>query len=134
MLKEKIKSYFSKKRNIAAVYLFGSHAKGKAHPKSDIDIAVLYKSTPADSFRDSLKISCDLMKEMSCDRVDVVVLNTANPVLKNQIYKHGQKILCNDPVTAVRFKAKSILEYLDILPMRRQAEQVLKRKALSYGR
>lgn len=123
-----LKSYFSNKRDITAVYLFGSHAKGRSNLQSDIDIAVLYKkNVKRDLFNDSLKISCDLMERLSCNKVDVVVLNSANPILKNQVYKYGVKVLCKDPVAAVRFKAASILEYLDFSPVRRPSELALKR-------
>lgn len=130
-----IKKYFAEVHGVVAVYLFGSHAKGRAHEQSDVDIAVLYKSGACkDPFEQSLKISCDLMKRLNCNKVDVVVLNTATPVLKNQIYKYGVKVLCNDRLTAVKFKARSIIEYLDLLPVRRPSELAMKKRAHSYGR
>ena len=41
-MQRKIARYFSKKKEIGAVYLFGSQAKGKARENSDIDLGVLF--------------------------------------------------------------------------------------------
>jgi predicted nucleotidyltransferase len=41
-LVDKLKSYFSKREDIAFVFLFGSQAKGLATPSSDIDVAVYF--------------------------------------------------------------------------------------------
>lgn len=135
-LQSQLKKYFLKQKGITTVVLFGSHAKGRSHSKSDVDLAVLFNSkiSPRHFFDKSLKISCDLMKVLNCDRVDVIVLNTATPVLKNQIYKYGVSIFCKNPVESIRFKARAILEYLDMLPIRKVCELAMKRKALSYGR
>jgi len=37
-LEEKIKNYFKNKKEVIAVYLFGSYAEGREHDLSDIDI------------------------------------------------------------------------------------------------
>lgn len=135
-LQGQLKKYFKDQIGIVVVVLFGSHAKGRANSGSDVDLAVLFspKISPKRYFDKSLKISCDLMKLLNCDRVDVIVLNTATPVLKNQIYKYGISVFCKDPAESVRFKARAILEYLDMAPVRNICEMALKKRALSYGR
>lgn len=135
-LKGQLKKYFSTQKGIIAVYLFGSHAKGHATAQSDVDLAILFSETVNQrrQFDKSLKISCDLMKLLNRDRVDVVTLNIATPVIKNQVYKYGTLIFCKNPVLAVRFKARSITEYLEFLPVRRLCESAIKKKALGYGR
>lgn len=128
-LMEKIAEYFSEDPKVIAVYIFGSHAKKKAHPNSDVDIAVLFKKiNRKDAFNLSLKYSCDLMKCLSVNRVDVVILNTANNIIKNQIFKYGQIILDRDPAFTKKFKNYSILEYLDFLHTRREAEKRMKER------
>src|SRR3972149_12043706 len=42
---KKITKYFSKNPEVAAVYLYGSYARGEARADSDIDLAVLVTDT-----------------------------------------------------------------------------------------
>lgn len=132
---KQLQKYFSSQKSIVAVYLFGSHAKGRAHANSDVDLAVLFHDSvsPKHYFDRSLKMSCDLMKLLNHNQVDVVVLNTATPVLKSQIYKYGKSVFSKNPSAAIRFKAKSILEYLDMAPVRSLCESVMKKRALQHG-
>ena len=135
MLNDVLKRYFAGQKGITAVYLFGSHAKKRSHAKSDVDLAILFdKKTASKALDRSLKMTCDLMKLLNRDKIDIVALNTANPVLKNQVYKYGLRLFCKDPIEAIRFKAMTILEYLDIQPIRRICEVAIKQKALNYGR
>jgi predicted nucleotidyltransferase len=39
---EKLKEYFSQRKDIAFAFLYGSHAKGSANKLSDVDIAVYF--------------------------------------------------------------------------------------------
>jgi predicted nucleotidyltransferase len=41
-LKRKLKKYFKERKNVAFAFLFGSHAKGSATIRSDVDIAVYF--------------------------------------------------------------------------------------------
>ena len=135
MLNDTLKKYFAGQKGIIAVYLFGSHAKKKSHAKSDIDLAILFdKNTVSKALDRSLKITCDLMKLLNRDKVDIVTLNTANPILKNQVYKYGFLLFCKDQIEVIRFKARTFLEYLDIQPVRRICEIAIKQRTLNYGR
>lgn len=39
---KKIQQYFATQKDVVAVYLYGAFAKGVTHPKSDIDLGVLF--------------------------------------------------------------------------------------------
>lgn len=108
-----------------AVYLFGSHAKGNPSKDSDIDTAVLLRkgvrrSVYADA---ALKYTCDLIRLLKFDHIDIMILNSAGPIARHQVYHHGKLIFCRDKKEALRFKDLSISEYLDFLPFRRRAEE-----------
>lgn len=83
--KNKLKKV-AKEHGLNLVLLFGSFANGKTHNKSDIDIAIKYKSLArrGDKFDDVLDISGKLMEIFSSD-IDVSVINHANPLLLKQI-------------------------------------------------
>lgn len=130
-LETKLEQYFQGQPEVVAVYLFGSEAKGKANHQSDIDVAVLVRKISRDrSFDISLKYSCDLMKFLCANKVDVVVLNTANTIVKNQVFKYGKIILDRDSAFTRKFRDRSIIEYLDFLPTRRESEKKMKEKIM----
>jgi len=40
MIEETLKKYFAAQKDVVAVYLFGSYARGNERPGSDVDVAV----------------------------------------------------------------------------------------------
>lgn len=133
-IESRIVARLKRDRRVVAAYLFGSRAKGKARAGSDIDIALLLKSRRRESYSaEALRITCDVMKEAGADRIDILILNTATPIARHQVYRHGRQIFCRDQRLAMRFKDRSIAEYLDFLPFRRRGEEALIR-GLSGGR
>ena len=108
---------------IVSVYLFGSRAEGRAHRESDIDIGLLMHRdilpTRKQRFEASLRIGAELAALFSDDRVDLVVLNDAPPLLGRRIVTEGRRLVCRDPeidhafVRDVQLRAADILPFLD---------------------
>lgn len=108
---------------IVSVYLFGSRAEGRAHRESDIDIGLLMHRdtlpTRKQRFEASLRIGAELAALFSDDRVDLVVLNDAPPLLGRRIITEGRRLVCRDPeidhafVRDVQLRAADILPFLD---------------------
>lgn len=133
-IESNIVSRLKRNRRVIAAYLFGSQAKGKARTNSDIDIALLLRGRRHENYSaQALEITCDVMKAAGVDRIDILILNTATPIARHQVYLHGRRIFCRDERQAMRFKDLSIAEYLDFLPFRRQGEEALFKK-ISGGR
>ncbi|MCJ7753076.1 MAG: nucleotidyltransferase domain-containing protein, partial [Thermoanaerobaculales bacterium] len=86
---------------IASVYLFGSYADGRAHRESDIDIGVLLNRdilpTSKERFQASLRLGTMMGAALFVDRVDLVVLNDAPPLIGRRIVTDGRRIYCRDP-------------------------------------
>jgi len=114
---EGLQRFFSTQSDVIAAYLFGSVAKGKARPRSDIDIAVLLREG-LDSFKRferRLRLMADL--EALCHReVDVVVLNDAPLVLQNQVLRYGKLLYERDRRARIAFEVKSRKMYHDWKP------------------
>jgi predicted nucleotidyltransferase len=74
--------YFDNLESISAAYLFGSVAKDRAQPNSDIDVAVLFLNDMDmfDRFEHKLGITSEL-EDMFSREVDVVDLGSADPFL-----------------------------------------------------
>ena len=103
---------------IAAVYLFGSHARGAATRLSDVDIAVLLHSTIDKSryFALRLEYISRIMEVLRTERVDVVVLNSAPLHLAYEIVSHGTLLMDRDPRYRAAFVADRIGRFLDFKP------------------
>lgn len=120
VIKEKrLREYFGQQNDIELAILFGSAAMNRTTPMSDIDIGVYFKNG-----EDTLKlgerqidITCAMMKLYHINRVDVIILNLANPFLRFQVVKYGRLIYAKDEKEFYKFKAVSLGRYQDIRPM-----------------
>jgi len=85
---------------IASAYLFGSHAEGRAHRESDVDIGVLLQwdrhPTSSDRFDLRIRLGSDLISVTGCNEVDVVILNDAPPLLGRKIVQDGIQLFVGD--------------------------------------
>jgi predicted nucleotidyltransferase len=88
--------YLRSREEVVFAYLFGSLAKGKPTPLSDIDIAV-YLSTEEDLPEKKLEILGGLNDILGTDEVDLVMLNSAPLVLEIGILENKQVIVDKDP-------------------------------------
>jgi predicted nucleotidyltransferase len=106
---------FAKARvEIAAAMLFGSAATDTTHPESDIDIAVLVDGLPGEADLMRLATTYTIALEDLLNKpVDIVMLNTASPLLRYQIFKKGKLVFARDPMRVQRFIGDAIVEYLD---------------------
>lgn len=120
-------------RQITAVYLFGSTAKGHAGPLSDIDVGVLFCT--ASAAPRSLTGRAALAGEVShaCRRpdVDVVVLNEAPPLLAYEVVRHGPPLYERHRAQRITFEAQAIQRYLDLAPFLATARRYLKRQLMT---
>lgn len=92
-----------RRSDVAFAYLFGSIAKGRAHGRSDIDVAVwLTRPGPTSTPGTSVELAhraLELEGELEADlhrRVQVVVLNTAPLALVHNVLRHGRLICSRD--------------------------------------
>lgn len=118
-----IQSYFQRQPDVEAVFLFGSAAKGRSRPDSDLDLAVLLdRSVPEETYLPQrLTFAGDLSLQLKTD-VDVVILNEAGPVLKHQVLLYGRLLYETDHRLITRFKARAWLEYFDWLPYKKKLD------------
>lgn len=85
---------------VASAYLFGSHAEGRAHRESDVDVGVLLQwdrhPTSRDRFAMRIRLGSDLISVVRCNEVDVVILNDAPPLLGRKVI-YGIRVFLGDP-------------------------------------
>jgi len=112
---------------VVAVYLFGSHAEGRAHRESDIDVGVLLRHlaypSAAMRFDERVRLCAWLVGALHANNVDLVVLNDAPPLLARRIVTHGQRAFCRDPEAAHTFVRDVQLRAADLEPFLRRARR-----------
>jgi predicted nucleotidyltransferase len=86
---------------LVSAYLFGSHADGRVHRESDVDVGVLLDrrvfTDPAARFDERVRLAAWLIGELHANAVDVVVLNDAPPPLGRRIVTRGRRVFVGDP-------------------------------------
>ena len=112
---------------VMAVYLFGSTASGKNDARSDLDLAVIPREKGLKI--DKLKILTELARIGLC-RVDLVVLDTTDVVLKYEAVCQNQVIYQTDEFDRGATYSRIVREYLDFLPYLERQRKAYKQRLL----
>jgi predicted nucleotidyltransferase len=113
-IENKISDYFSKRKNISAVYIFGSFNTERFNRNSDLDLALIY-SKELDKFKRfdlKLELMAELEKLVELE-VDIVDFETVDLKIKHQILD-GKLIYCSDQIRRVELEKRAILNYIDM--------------------
>ena len=118
-LKKSIEKFSLQRKDFLLVFLFGSFTKGFTTDESDVDVAIMFEKAP-----DFYELS-DLKDQLSrCvgKEVDIVILNTAFPIIKMQVLKYGMLVkkhsrAYND------FFVSTLNEYADLKYLRKDIEK-----------
>lgn len=104
----------------AAVYLFGSAARGTARPDSDVDVGILFTQTPASTLdAQPYGLAADLESHLG-QPVDVVVLNSAPADLRIRVLRAGHLIVDRDKSRRIAFEVRTRNEFFDLEPILRR--------------
>ncbi len=125
---ENLESLFEKGEVLLA-YLFGSLAEeGKRSPRpvDDVDLAILPKERPAYELHEALADA------LGTDRLDLVDLRRASPVLRYEVLRSGKPIYISDESIKERYELDTIHLYRDTEPMRRRQGVVLKERMAAW--
>lgn len=113
---------------MVAAYLFGSHAKGRAHRESDVDLGVLLERDRFPSarkrFEERLRLVTGLEGALGTSPVDVVVLNDAPPTLAREIVTRGDLLVCHDGEAEHVFRRDAQLRAADLAPFLRRMRRI----------
>jgi predicted nucleotidyltransferase len=119
---------------IAAVYLFGSFARGRARKLSDVDIAVLASpESRAQGPPRHPEYIVAAAKALGTDRLDLVILNVAPLPLRHAVFRDGKLLFVGDPRVLARFREESMRLYLDTVPLRREYQMACFRRIRERG-
>jgi predicted nucleotidyltransferase len=93
---------------VRLVILFGSHASGGVHRRSDLDLAIL-----AQEPLDMVGVTAEIMTLLHLNNVDVVDLRRASPLLAREIVRQGVVLYEREPGTYAQFVSLTIRRYAD---------------------
>ena len=114
-----LSEYFTSRDDVSFALLFGSHARGQAGPLADVDVAAYLSGSPsADQCFDArLDITLGGMGVLGVNDVDVAILNCVGLVLRFAVIRDGVLLSCRDRRALVEFRARTMTEYFDYLPV-----------------
>lgn len=115
--------------SIRLLILFGSHTTGTTGAMSDFDVAVLSDHELSFGERSALIDDIAATYNIPEEKIDLIDLRTAPPLLERQIAEHG-KLIKGNPADFVRFRVLAWKRYQDTAKFRRAREEKLARR---YG-
>ncbi len=113
---------------VTSAYLFGSHAEGRAHQESDVDVAVLLDRrrypTDRDRFEARIQISTELISVLNTNDVDVVILNDLPPLFGRRIVYEGKRLFLGDAEEDFAFTLDIQLQAADLAPWLERMQRI----------
>ena len=119
---------------VAAVWLFGSRARGDADDDSDADIALLLRAgAPVPSLHTQGALANEFATTLGVDEIDIVVLDRAPLDLRGRVLTEGRVLWSRDEPRRVRFTVETLSRYFDILPTIREQDRAYLRALARRG-
>jgi predicted nucleotidyltransferase len=126
---DRIRSCLAIHPEVVAASLFGSHAEGRAHRESDVDVGVLLdrgRCPDAKSrFEPRVALTTELIAALHVNDVDLVILNDASPLLGRRIAMEGRLVHCADPAAEHAFRRDVQIRAADLAPFVERARRRL---------
>lgn len=104
---------------IAAAYLFGSLAQGKAGVLSDIDIAILLKDNAPSEVKlldEENFLEYKISSSLGFKKVDLIILNHQGLIFQHNVLRTGKLIYEKDSEFRKRFEMRVIINFCDFKP------------------
>ena len=123
----RIATVLSARLEILEAYLFGSHARGASQAHSDIDIAVFVdrERVEPSPFGYRSELTSSLMSALGTNAVDVVVLNSAPPLLYHRVLRDGLRLLARDLRSTTVREGQALSRHCDFAPHLAKIDAIL---------
>jgi len=104
---EKIRKVLSKRPEVLAAYLYGSHAKGYAREDSDVDVAVMMSPDfSGDPYKYQFDLESDVSRAVGEANVETILLNNMGYPLKYNASIGGRLFYSRDDIKRAREEIK----------------------------
>jgi predicted nucleotidyltransferase len=124
----RLRDVFARYPGVAAVWLFGSRARGEARTASDVDLAV----EPADAAIRERKLDMltDLVRA-GFEDVDLVILDRDDPVLRYEAIGPNVVVYAAPDYDPAEAWVQALRRYLDTAPLRRRIREAYYERLLA---
>ncbi|NCF74931.1 MAG: nucleotidyltransferase domain-containing protein [Xanthomonadaceae bacterium] len=115
----------AEKYNLKLLLLFGSRAGSKKflHKESDFDVAYLPKKDL--DLTEEAKLICDLMPVFRSERIDLVNLKKALPLLFYAVFQNCQILYADNPLLFYYLRSYAFKKYIETKPLyQERAEKI----------
>ena len=119
---------------VSILVVFGSRARGRERPDSDLDVAVLPSVHGASSPLGLRALLASALSHLAPEgRVDVVLLDEAPELLRQRIMESGRVVICREPRAWRDLRVATMREHADREYYRRLLREAQRRR-LTEGR
>jgi predicted nucleotidyltransferase len=112
----KIGDYFTRKPEVAAVYLYGSYGRDEAKEDSDVDLGIILREKSQTPFCLPQVVMADELKEILRKEVEVQDLTLCRVDFAHRVISEGKLIYCGDEEKRISFEEKIMREFFDLKP------------------
>ena len=119
-IEERLSPVF-KDKGLKLVLVFGSVVTGKAHKRSDIDLAFFF-----DNRVDIMDLTNKVIRLLRTDNIDVVDLSRASPLLRFSAAKNCKVLYERSPGIFSEFYSLSFRRYIDTKKLRDAGRVVIR--------
>lgn len=106
---------FREESGLAALFLYGSHGTPRQTPRSDVDLAVLFRDDVRPSSRRRLRLTALGMELLEQDDVSLTFLGRAPLPFQHEVLRTGRPLLVRDEVALADFRERVIRLYCDFV-------------------
>ena len=133
-----LRERLARRPEILEAYCFGSQAREEATAHSDLDLAVYVdrEGLPPAPYGYAAGLTAELMAGLGVDRLDVVVLNHAPPLLYQRVLRDGERLLSRDLAATTTREGRALSRYCDYRQQLRKVDRALAGRLAdgSFGR
>ncbi|HEY5285624.1 MAG TPA: nucleotidyltransferase domain-containing protein [Solirubrobacteraceae bacterium] len=118
------------REGVVAASLIGSQARNTAGRLSDVDIGIWHDPTLDSPSRLQLRLALAqaATQTLGTDEIDIVLLNSASPLMRHRAMRDGQPLVERDRKTRVALETRGLLDYFDTAPLRAELARGLRHR------
>jgi predicted nucleotidyltransferase len=135
---DSLRERLARRPEILEAYCFGSHARAEAAAHSDLDLAVYVdrERLPPAPYGYAAELAAELMAGLGVERIDLVVLNDAPPLLYQRVLRDGERLLSRDLAATTTRAGRALSRYCDYRQQLRKVDRALAGRLAdgSFGR
>jgi predicted nucleotidyltransferase len=123
-IKENLTKFLLVKEEIVLAYLFGSSLRGMIGGRHDIDVAILLAPKAfetlesAPNYKYETELIAGLVHLLKHNRVDLVILNRATPLLAYEVIHNGNVLFSRSEDQRIQFEVLSLKRHSDTKHLR----------------